>query len=120
MAIVRKTLKDVHASQARLAADEEARLDAMTSEEIERAAETDPECPPATDEQLERGVFGRLVRQTRLTLDMSQEQFAAALQIPLPTLRNWEQGRSTPDPAGRALMKIVAADPKRALRALAA
>jgi DNA-binding transcriptional regulator YiaG len=36
-----------------------------------------------------------------------------------PTLRNWKQGRFNPDPAARALLKIVSKDPERALRILA-
>ena len=65
-------------------------------------------------------MFGRKVRLTRESLNMTQEAFAAALQVPLATLRNWEQGRFDPDPAARALMTIVAANPRLALAALAA
>lgn len=36
---------------------------------------------------------------------MSQTEFAAALTIPVATLRNWEQGRVPPDPAARALLR---------------
>jgi putative transcriptional regulator len=35
-------------------------------------------------------------------------------------VRNWEQGRVLPDPAARALLTIVAKNPKAALKALAA
>lgn len=51
---------------------------------------------------------------------MTQEAFAAALRLPVATVRNWEQGRFDPDPAARALMTIVAANPRLALAALAA
>jgi transcriptional regulator with XRE-family HTH domain len=50
----------------------------------------------------------------------TQEEFAKALRIPLPTLRNWEQGRVLPDPAARSLLTIVAKNPKAALKALSA
>jgi putative transcriptional regulator len=56
----------------------------------------------------------------RKRLGMTQEQFAAALRIPLATLRNWEQGRFAMDPAAKALFKIVAKDPAAAFKALAA
>jgi putative transcriptional regulator len=56
----------------------------------------------------------------RKRLGMTQAQFARALRVPLSTLRNWEQGRVLPDPAARALLTIVATNPKIALKALAA
>jgi putative transcriptional regulator len=39
--------------------------------------------------------------------------------IPLATLRNWEQARVEPDPAARALLRILDREPQAALRALA-
>ena len=56
----------------------------------------------------------------RKHLGMTQAEFARALRIPLSTLCNWEQGRVLPDPAARSLLKIVARNPKAALKALAA
>lgn len=49
---------------------------------------------------------------------MTQEQFAAALHIPVATLRNWEQGRNAIDPAARSLLLIVARNPRAALKVL--
>jgi putative transcriptional regulator len=100
--------------------EELARLDAMTNEEIARAAESDPDNPPLTEEEGARGLFARDVRLAREKTGLSQERFAAALGLPVATLRNWEQGRFSPDPAARALMRIVAKDPKRVLALLAA
>jgi putative transcriptional regulator len=54
----------------------------------------------------------------RKRLDMSQRQFAAAIHVPIATLQNWEQGRTLMDPSARALMTILAREPKAALRAL--
>lgn len=51
---------------------------------------------------------------------MTQEEFAAALGIPVATLRNWEQGRNAIDPAARSLLILVARDPEGTLAALAA
>ncbi|MFL5213789.1 MAG: helix-turn-helix domain-containing protein [Microvirga sp.] len=100
--------------------EELARLDAMTDEEIARAAEGDPDNPPLTEEEAARGVFARDVRCAREKTGLSQERFATALGLPVATLRNWEQGRFNPDPAARALMRIVSNDPKRVLALLAA
>ena len=54
----------------------------------------------------------------RARVGMSQASFARALRIPLATLRNWEQERTPPDPAARALLTLVAADPAGALEVL--
>ncbi|WP_407518695.1 helix-turn-helix domain-containing protein [Methylobacterium oryzisoli] len=96
-----------------------ARLDAMTEEEIQAAAEADPENPPLTEAELRRGSFARDVRRAREALGMSPEGFAAALGLPAPTLREWERGRIDPDPAARSLIRLVADDPGRAVRLLA-
>jgi putative transcriptional regulator len=50
---------------------------------------------------------------------MTQEAFAAAYQIPVGTLRDWEQGRTEPDQANRAYLKVIAVDPEFVRRALA-
>ena len=103
-----------------LTQEQATRLEAMTDEEITRAAESDPDNPPLTDEEMTRGVFARDVRLARKRTGLSQEAFAAALGLSVATLRNWEQGRFNPDPAARALLKIVSKDPEYALKILAA
>jgi putative transcriptional regulator len=49
---------------------------------------------------------------------MTQVEFAKILQIPVASLRNWEQGRVRIDPAARALFRILSRDPHHALIAL--
>jgi len=58
------------------------------------------------------------VKTIREAAKVSQSEFAQLIGINLRTLQNWEQHRSRPTGAARALLKIVAADPKAALRAL--
>ncbi|MGY2050913.1 helix-turn-helix domain-containing protein [Methylobacterium sp. JK268] len=98
---------------------EETALDALTDAAITAAAEADPDNPPLTEAEIARGLFARDVRRTRKGLALTQEGFAAALGIPLGTVRNWEQGRVQPDPALRALIRLVHDDPRRAVRVLA-
>jgi putative transcriptional regulator len=43
---------------------------------------------------------------------MTQEQFAGALGISVHTLRNWEQGRRTPEGPALALLRIAARHPR--------
>ncbi|MEJ0049344.1 MAG: helix-turn-helix domain-containing protein [Rhodospirillales bacterium] len=54
----------------------------------------------------------------RKRLGMTQEAFANATGVPIGTLRNWEQNRVPMEPAAVALFRILARDPKAALRAL--
>ncbi len=57
-------------------------------------------------------VDGPNVKQIRSSYDLSQRQFAAMLGISLGTLRNWEQGRRTPDGPARVLLQIAANHPE--------
>src|SRR4051794_21058192 len=114
MPTIRKSLAELEPFQ--FSAEERARLEALTDEDIIRAAEADPDTPPLTDEELSRGQLARGIRQARAKLGLSQDALAAALEVPVATLRNWEQGRFTPDPAARTLMRLVARDPEHALK----
>lgn len=44
--------------------------------------------------------------------NLTQEEFAEALSISVHTLRNWEQGRRTPDGPAIALLRIAARHPR--------
>ena len=55
----------------------------------------------------------------RRALELTQEEFAARYHIPIGTLRDWEQGRTEPDQANQAYLKVIAADPEFVRRALA-
>jgi len=57
------------------------------------------------------------VRAIRKAADISQSQFAKLIGVNLRTLQNWEQRERGLRPA-RALLKIVASNPKSALEAL--
>lgn len=59
------------------------------------------------------------VAAVRQKAGLSQDKFAAALRVPVKTIRNWEQGRSSPDPAVQALLTLVNDDPERAFKVLA-
>jgi putative transcriptional regulator len=96
-----------------------ARLDAMTEEEIEANALSDPDNPPISDEELKR--FRRVPNPQRIRagLNLTQEEFSEQFQIPLGTLRDWEQGKKWPDSAARALLRVIEKEPEAVLRALA-
>lgn len=95
----------------RFTAEERARLDAMTEEEIEANALSDPDNPPTTDEEFARMETVVLVRNARHAADMSQPQFAKAFHVTLGRLRDLEQGRTSADSAMRAYLTVIAKDP---------
>lgn len=59
------------------------------------------------------------VKALRRSLRMSQHRFAAAFRIPLPTLKNWEQGRRHPDAPAAAFLLAIKRRPKEVMEALA-
>jgi putative transcriptional regulator len=58
------------------------------------------------------------VRSIREVAKISQSQFAKLIGVSVRTLQNWEQHRTRPTGPARALLKIVASDPKAAIEAL--
>jgi putative transcriptional regulator len=59
------------------------------------------------------------VKAIRRSLRMSQNRFAAAYRIPLPTLKNWEQGRRQPDAPAAAYLLAIKRRPKEVMEAVA-
>ena len=74
----------------------------MTDEEVVAAALSDPDAQPLTPEQLAKMRRVSRVKVLRQRLGMTQMQFADAFHLPITTLRDWEQHRSTPDAQARA------------------
>ena len=58
------------------------------------------------------------VRAIRRKLRMSQSEFARKYRIPLPTLKNWEQGRRQPDAPAAAYLQAIARRPREISEAL--
>jgi putative transcriptional regulator len=94
------------------------RLREMTEAEVHAAALADPDAQPLTDADLARMKRAPLAKTLRRALGLTQEEFATRYQIPLGTLRDWEQGRAEPDQPARAYLKAIAGDPEAVLRAL--
>jgi putative transcriptional regulator len=96
-----------------------ARLNAMTDEEVVAAALSDPDAQPLSSEQLAKMSRVSRVKVLRQRLGMTQAQFAEAFHLPITTLRDWEQHRSTPDAPARALLLAIERDPDVMRRLLA-
>ena len=95
------------------------RFRALTDEEVTAAALADPDAQPLSPERLARMRRAPSPRRIRAGLnEMTQERFARLFQIPLGTLRDWEQGAHMPDAASKALLRIIERDPMAAALAL--
>jgi putative transcriptional regulator len=93
-------------------------FDAMSEAERQRAARADADAPPATAAQLARARRVPSVRALRQKLNLTQEEFATRFQLPLGTVRDWEQGAHRPDRAAQVLLTVIARDPDAVARAL--
>ena len=81
--------------------------------------------------EMKRHVAGKAIRGVRVTemtepdirgireaAKISQTQFAKLIGVNVRTLQNWDQNRTRPTGPARALLKIVASNPKAAIEAL--
>jgi putative transcriptional regulator len=96
------------------------RADAMTAKQRRAAAFADADNKPMTDEEWGAAPRVPQVSVIRRALKLSQEDFASAFQIPIRTLRDWEQGRKEPDAAARAYLRVIAREPEIVRRVLGA
>jgi putative transcriptional regulator len=92
----------------------------MTDAEVHAAAMKDPDARPMTDAEWQAARKVPRAKTLRRALGLTQEEFAARFQIPIGTLRDWEQGRAEPDQPARAYLKVIAADAAAVQRALEA
>jgi putative transcriptional regulator len=55
---------------------------------------------------------------TRERLGLSQAEFATAFGVSVSTVRNWEQGRRTPEGPALVLLTVIEKAPRTVLRAI--
>ena len=94
------------------------RFDAMTEAERHAAAMSDPDAQPLTPDDFKRMKQTPRTKIIRRALGLSQEEFATRFQIPIGTLRDWEQGRKDPDAAARAYLMVIGRNPSAVTEAL--
>lgn len=82
--------------------------DELTQEHFARAL------PAAQHRRLLRGVIETAadISSLRKYLGLTQTQFSQAMGISVHTLRNWEQGRRSPEGPALALLRIAARHPR--------
>ena len=90
----------------------------MTEAQVEAAARADPDAQPLTNADMATMPRIPRAKTLRRALGLTQEEFAARYQIPLGTLRDWEQGRTEPDQPARAYLTAIAGNPEAVQRAL--
>lgn len=58
------------------------------------------------------------VRQVRARCGLTQAAFAEKIEVPIETVRNWEQGKRSPRGPARALLRLIDNAPDAAFAAL--
>ena len=79
--------------------------------EIMGAALSDPDAQPSSPDKLAKMVRMPHLRSLRRRLNLTQEQFAERYEIPVASIRDWEQRRTTPDKAVRTYLRVIALEP---------
>lgn len=87
-----------------------ARVDATTETDIARQV--------ASDEAEAMQDAAKFARRVRKRLGLSQAEFSERIDVPLETIRNWEQGKRCPTGAAKSLLKVLDKAPEAALAAL--
>jgi DNA-binding transcriptional regulator YiaG len=58
------------------------------------------------------------VKALRVRLGISQEAFAGRYGLDVATVRNWEQGRTTPEGPAAVLLQVIERDPEKVVELL--
>ncbi|HVZ54321.1 MAG TPA: helix-turn-helix domain-containing protein [Pseudolabrys sp.] len=74
--------------------------------------------PDGSERAVEHSDPAAFVRQVRARYGLTQAAFAEKIEVPIETLRNWEQGKRTPRGPARALLKLIDRAPEAAFAAL--
>lgn len=61
----------------------------------------------------------KFAKRVRERLGFTQQEFSMRIDVPLETIRNWEQGKRTPTGAAKTLLKLLDRTPEAAMAALA-
>jgi len=107
-----------HANPPMLSDEARAAIGALTPEDIERNAETDPDNPPFTDDELERVRMARFVQCVRRARGMTHTVSAETHGITVARLRDWEQGRFRLDAMAMAHLATIVHESEAVHRAL--
>jgi|GEM_PF-306884 len=93
--------------------------DAVNRHIIISADPGDAEDFDVTAKALDRGQRSRLIRMTRTALGLSQSAFAKRFHVPVSTLRDWEQARTTAPDFAIAYVRVIKKPPEIVEHAIA-
>ena len=74
--------------------------------------------PDGAERTVDHSDPAALVRQVRARCGLTQAAFAEKIEVPIETVRNWEQGKRSPRGPARALLKLIDNAPDAAFAAL--
>jgi putative transcriptional regulator len=74
--------------------------------------------PDGSERAVDHSSPARFVREVRTRCGLTQTAFAEKIEVPVETVRNWEQGKRAPRGPARALLKMIANSPETAFAAL--
>ena len=74
--------------------------------------------PDGGEKAMDHSDPAAFVRQVRARCGLTQAAFAEKIEVPLETVRNWEQGKRNPRGPARALLKLINKAPEAAFAAL--
>jgi len=110
MKTVRMTINDENPGATPTGRIDANHVDSTTAGEIAKHQLADD-----TASMLDAAKFARRVRRK---LGFSQAEFADCIDVPIDTIRNWEQGKRCPTGAAKALLRVLDKAPEAALAAL--
>ena len=74
--------------------------------------------PDGSERTIEHSDPAQFVREVRARYGLTQAAFAESIEVPIETVRNWEQGKRHPRGPARALLKLIDKAPEVAFAAL--
>jgi putative transcriptional regulator len=74
--------------------------------------------PDGSEKAIDYSDPARFVREVRGRCGLTQAAFAEKIEVPIETVRNWEQGKRSPRGPARALLKLIDKVPDVAFAAL--
>jgi putative transcriptional regulator len=74
--------------------------------------------PDGHERTIDHSDPAQFVRHVRARCGLTQAAFAEKIEVPIETVRNWEQGKRSPRGPARALLKLIDSSPDTAFAAL--
>ena len=74
--------------------------------------------PDGSEKTVDHNDPAAFVRHVRARCGLTQAAFAEQIEVPIETVRNWEQGKRSPRGPARALLKVIDKAPQVAFAVL--